>query len=189
VSQFRSRRKGGVHVELPQHAGALLNNLARQLVELLSEGEPQERVGGDPLEELLDFGAPRDRPADPALQRLLPDGHRDDDVASAEFRRFTEATLRQSKIHDATVVVSCLDGLAAEEVEGDLEFELDAVQARCWMRCLTDLRLALATRLDIQTGEADGWENLAEDDERLPLFEIYDWLGYLLESLVDSVRH
>jgi hypothetical protein len=176
-----------VYAEFPPHAAGLLSNLARQLIELLSEGEPHQRIGDDPLEALLDFGAPRDRPEDPALQRLLPDAHRDDEEAAAEFRRFTEGTLRQSKIHDATVVVVCLDEVTDGEVD-DVELELDAVQARCWMRCLTDLRLALAARLDIQAGEEDSWENLPDDDERLPLFEIYGWLGYLLESLIDAVR-
>ncbi len=188
MSTFRSRRKGGVYAELPPHAASLLNNLARQLIELLSEGEARQRVGEDPLEALLDFGAPRDRPDDPALQRLLPDAHRDDEEAAAEFRRFTEGNLRQSKVHDATVVVLCLGEVTDTDVE-EFEFELDAVQARCWMRCLTDLRLALAARLDIHTGAKDAWENLPDDDERVPLFEIYGWLGYLLESLVNAVRH
>ena len=140
------------------------------------------------MEALLDFGSARERPDDPALQRLLPDAHRDDEEATAEFRRFTEGALRQSKIHDATVVVVCLGEISEGDME-DVEFELDAVQARCWLRCLTDLRLALAARLDIQAGDEDAWQDLSDDDERLPLFEIYGWLGYLLESLIDVVRH
>lgn len=189
MSTFRSRRKGGVHVELPPSASGLLANLARQLIELLSEGEAHQRVGQDPLEAMLDFGAPRDRPDDPALQRLLPDAHLDDEAAAAEFRRFTEATLRQSKIQDATVVVLCLGDVTDTDVgDVELELELDAAQARSWMRCLTDLRLAMAARLDIRAGDEDSWENLRDDDERVPLFEIYGWLGYLLESLVQAVR-
>lgn len=188
MSHFKSRRKGGVYVELPPQAAGLLANLSRQLIELLSEGEPRQRVGDDPLETLLDFGSARERPDDPALQRLLPDAHRDDEEAAAEFRRFTEGSLRQSKVHDATVVVVCL-GDIPDGYTQDVEFELDAVQARCWMRCLTDLRLALAARLDIRPGDEDAWQNLPDDDKRLPLFEIYGWLGYLLESLIDAVRH
>ncbi len=187
MSQFSRRRKGGVYAEFPPYAAALLANLARQLIELLGEGEPRQRVGDDPLEALLDFGGPRERPDDPALQRLLPDAHRDDEAAAAEFRRFTEGTLRQSKAHDATVVVLSLGEVVDVEVD-DVEFELDADQARSWMRCLTDLRLALAARLDIQAGDEATWESLPDDDARLPLFEIYGWLGYLLESLIDAAR-
>ena len=39
-----------------------------------------------------------ERPDDPALARLLPDAYADDDEASAEFRRFTERTLRETKM-------------------------------------------------------------------------------------------
>ena len=79
-------------------------NLARQLIELLSDGEPLEPVGDDPLEAMLDFDAPREAPEDPALLRLLPDAHRDDAEVAAEFRRFTERGLRESKVDDA---ISC----------------------------------------------------------------------------------
>lgn len=187
MSQFRARRRGGVYAEFAPAAAALIGNLARQLIELLSEGEPQQSVGTDPLEALLDFDSPRDQPDDPALQRLLPAAHLDDAEAAAEFRRFTEASLRQSKVHDATVVVVCIGEVSPDDVE-DVELELNPTQARSWMRCLNDLRLAIAARLDIQAGDEQVWENLTADDDRLPVYEIYAWLGYLLESLIDAVR-
>ena len=43
-------------------------------------------------------------PDDPALRRLLPDAYRDDAEAAAEFRRYTDATLRGGKRADVTVV-------------------------------------------------------------------------------------
>ena len=188
MTVFRSRRRGGVLVSLPPYAAGLLASLARQLVELLSDGEPS---GGsdDPLEELLAIDGPRERPSDPALRRLLPDAHADDEEASAEFRRFTERTLRQGKIRDATVVVDKLIGVEdLPDGAEDLEFELDRDETRAWLRCLTDLRLTLAERLEITSGDEDGWESLAESDERRPIVEIYSWLGYLLESLLDAAR-
>ena len=97
MTTFRGRRKGKVSVELPPYAAGLIENLARQLVELLRDGESIEPVGTDPLEAMLDFDAPREAPDDPALLRLLPDARPDDAEASAEFRRFTEKTLRETK--------------------------------------------------------------------------------------------
>lgn len=189
MSDFRALRKGGVHGELPGHAAALLASLARQLIELLSDGEPQEQIGSDPLEAMLDFDAPRDKPDDPALQRLLPDAHRDDAEAAAEFRRFTERNLRDAKIDDAVVVLGSL-GADEGELTGDpaqaVEFELDRDAARSWMRCLTDLRLTLAARLEVTADDEEFWAALPDDDERLPVYEIYGWLGYLLESLLDA---
>jgi hypothetical protein len=190
MTQFRARRKGGVQAELPAHAAALLVSLARQLVELLSDGEAIQPVGGDPLEALLDFDAPREQPQDPALLRLLPDGHRDDDEAAAEFRRYTERSLRDVKIADAMTVIEAIgeipDDLPADAA--DLEFEIGADDARAWLRCLTDMRLTLAERLGVTADDESYWESLPDDDARLAVYEIYGWLGYVLESLLDSIR-
>jgi hypothetical protein len=187
VSTFRSRRRGGVYVVLPPYAAGLLANLARQLVELLSDGEVMQPAGVDPLEAMLDFDAPREEPEDPALLRLLPPAHRTDDELASEFRRFTERGLREGKVRDALVVVTKL-GEVEDGVPDDLEFELDAQQARSWMRCITDLRLTLAARLGVRADDDNFWESLPEDDERRGVYEIYGWLGYLLESLLDAVR-
>jgi hypothetical protein len=191
MTQFRARRKGSVQVELPAHAAALLASLARQLVELLSDGEASQPVDADPLEAMLDFDSPREPPQDPALLRLLPDAHRGDVEASAEFRRFTERSLRDGKVADAMTVIDDIgeipDDLPPDAA--DFEFEIDADAARAWLRCLTDMRLTLAERLGVTAEDEAYWESLPDDDTRLPVYEIYGWLGYLLESLLDSVRH
>jgi hypothetical protein len=191
MTQFRARRKGAVHVELPVHAAVLIANLARQLVELLSDGEASQPLDTDPLEAMLDFDTPREAPQDPALLRLLPDAHRDDEEAAAEFRRFTERSLRDAKIADAFVVVESIGDVADDEDEDppDVEFELDAEAARSWLRSLTDMRLTLAERLGVTPDDEAYWASLPDDDPRLPVYEIYGWLGYLLESLLDAVRH
>src|SRR6476661_9877078 len=89
MTEFRSRRKGAVYVELPPYAAGLLANLTRQLIELLSDGESTS-ASDDPLEAMVGLDGPRDTPEDPALLRLLPDAHPEDPEASAEFRRLTE---------------------------------------------------------------------------------------------------
>jgi hypothetical protein len=187
MTTFKSRRKGGVYVVLPPYAAGLIANLARQLVELLSDGEVVQPAGADPLEALLDFDLPRDEPDDPALLRLLPPAHRTDDELAAEFRRFTERDLRDGKVRDALVVIGKLEAFE-DGVPDDLEFELDAEQSRAWMRCLTDLRLTLAARLGVRADDESFWDSLPDDDERRGVYEIYGWLGYLLESLLDAVR-
>ncbi len=187
MTVFRARRKGQVSVELPTYAAGLLASLVRQLVELLSDGEAQATTS-DPLEEILDFSTPREAPQDPALRRLLPDAHRDDPEAAAEFRRFTERGLREAKVADALVVLAALELPADEAAAADLELELDSSSARAWMRCLTDLRLTLAERLGITAESEELWQDLPADDERLPGYEIYGWLSYLLESLVHAVQ-
>jgi len=187
MSLFRSRRRGRVLVELPPYAAGLLVNLTRQLIELLSDGEPTD-ASRDPLEAMLAMDGPRDAPEDAALRRLFPDARQDDEEAAAEFRRFTERTLRDGKIRDARVVltrVGAVDEPADGDPEVDLEFELDREEVRSWLRCLTDLRLTLAERLGVTANDDAYWDSLEPDDERLPIYEIYGWLGYLLESLLD----
>lgn len=186
MTEFRSRRKGGVYVELPPHAAGLLANLVRQLIELLSDGEASSS-NADPLEALVGLDGPRDTPDDPALLRLLPDAHREDPEAAAEFRRLTERSLRDGKLRDATVVLSSLsdvDEIAAE----DLEFEISRDEVRSWLRTLTDLRLTLAERLGVTANDEDYWASLDPDDEKLPVYEIYQWLSFLLESLLDATK-
>ncbi len=188
MTTFRPHRKGSVYVEVPPYAARLLASLARQLIELLRDGEASVQVAAeDPLEALLKLDEAREVPVDPALLRLLPNAHIDDAEANAEFRRYTERTLRDSKVADATVVLGALESVEETDVD-DLEFVLDGAQARAWMRCLTALRLTLAERLGVTADDDDYWESLDADDDRLPIYEIYGWLGYLLESLIDALR-
>jgi hypothetical protein len=188
MTQFRARRRGGVHAELPPYAATLLSSLARQLIELLSDGEAAQPVGDDPLEAMLEgVVTPREPPEDPALLRLLPDGHRNDADAAAEFRRFTERGLREGKVADAMAVLESLGEIGEDDVN-DIEFELDADGVRSWLRCLTDMRLTLAERLGVTADDEDYWGSLPADDARVPVYEIYGWIGYLLESLLDAIH-
>lgn len=187
MTHFRPHRKGSVYVEFPPYAARLLANLTRQLIELLRDGEATPQAGEDPLEAMLTVDGPREAPDDPALLRLFPNAHLDDEEAAAEFRRYTERSLREAKVADASVLLASIGPLDDEEVD-DLEFVLDTEQARAWMRCLTSLRLTLAERLGVTAEDDDYWEALDENDPRLPVYEIYGWLGYLLESLIAAVR-
>jgi hypothetical protein len=195
VSYFRSRRKGRVYVEMPAFSARLIADLARQLIELLSDGEPTGEGGVDPLEELVVMDSPREPPTDPALLRLLPDAYPDDAEVAAEFRRFTEQSLRKAKIEAAQVVVASVSDtedsdLEPAEADATVEFELTADQARAWMRCLTDLRLTLAARLDVSTNDDETtWLSLPDDDPRGSLYRIYGWLGFQLETLLDAAQH
>ncbi len=190
MSYFRSRRKGRVYVEMPAYSGLLIADLARQLIELLSDGEVTDAADVDPLEELVSMDSPREPPSDPALLRLLPDARTDDAEANAEFRRFTEKGLRKAKVDAAFIVVQTVGELDPEDATGEaaIEFELTGEEARAWLRCLTDLRLTLAARLELTADDDEAtWLALPENDPRGSLYRIYGWLGYQLESLLEAV--
>lgn len=170
----------------------LLRSLAAQLVELLHNESAVAPVEQDPLEAMLDFSGPTTAPEDPVLRRLFPTAYRDDDEAAGEFRRFTEGQLRDGKARAAGAIIDVLEeaGLPAEPTDEDLtiDVELEPEAALIWLRSLTDLRLALGTRLGVEEGDEDYWHSLPEEDPRGQAHHIYEWLGFLQETLVLSIR-
>ena len=169
----------------------LLRSLASQLVELLRNESAVPREGVDPLEAMMDFSGPTSAPEDPVLARLFPTAYPGDEEASAEFRRFTEGTLRDGKAAAACAIIDGLEeaGLPPELTEDGLmiDVELDPPAAETWMRSFTDLRLALATRLEVEEGDEEFWYSLPDDDPRAQAHDIYEWVGYLQETLVDAL--
>jgi hypothetical protein len=129
---------------------------------------------------------PVNLPSDPALRRLLPDAYREDPDAAAEFRRYTEASLRDDMMADLRAV---RQDLLVISDKGHATLDDEAAQA--WLRVLNRVRLVLAVRLEIET--ADDHEALAllasldDDDPRVEPFLMYEWVGYVLGSLLEAV--
>jgi len=159
------RRSGKVCVARfsPQEA-QILRQCVAELAALLSEG--------------------LDR-ADPAVERLFPDVYPTDASETAEFRRFTEADLKSAKLDQAKTVLSDL-------LESGGEVRLDEQAADVWLRALTDVRLALGTRLGI-SDDTDIEEELDEavlkdpTSPRVGQISVYAYLSFLQESLVDAI--
>jgi hypothetical protein len=189
----RHRRSKQVIATLSGFEADLLRSLAAQLVELLRNEAAVPSETTDPLESLFagDFSGPTTEPEDPVLARLFPNAYRDDGEAAAEFRRFTEGGLRDGKARAAGTIIDTLEeaGLPAEPGSDELtiDVELDPEAAEVWMRALTDLRLALGTRLEVEEGDEEYWYSLPDDDPRGQAHHIYEWLGYLQETLVHAV--
>lgn len=188
----RHRRSKNIIATFSAFEADLLRSLAAQVVELMLDGRAAPVQDPDPLAALFDFAGPTTEPEDPVLARLLPNAYRDDEEAAGDFRRFTENGLRDSKSRAAEAIISGLEeaGLPDEGTpipDGDastIDVELSADQAEIWMRSLADLRLALATRLGVQEGDEDYWAELPDDDPRGHAHHIYEWLGFLQETLV-----
>ena len=184
-------RGQGVMATFSGFEADLLRSLASQLVELLRNEAAAPRGSSDPLEAMLDFTGPTTEPEDPVLARLFPTAYPDDEEAAGEFRRFTEGSLRDGKARNAVLIIDQLEeaGLPPELDEDSLaiDVELDPEQAAAWMRSFTDIRLALATRLGVEEGDDDYWRRLPEEDPRSHVHDIYEWMGYLQETLVASL--
>ena len=188
---FQRRRGGGAVATFTGFEADLLRSLASQLVELLRNEMAAPSAGDDPLEQLLDFSGPTTEPDDPVLARLFPNAYPNDEEAAGEFRRFTEGALRDSKARGAVHIIDTLEeaGLPPELSEDGLmiDVELDPATAETWMRSFTDIRLALATRLGVEDDDEGYWEALSEDDPHGQVYRIYQWVGYLQETLVDAL--
>jgi len=188
----RHRRSKRVIGTLSGFEADLLRSLAAQLVELLRNEAAIPSESEDPLADLFaDFSGPTTMPEDPVLARLFPDAYREDGDASAEFRRFTESTLRDGKARAAGTIIDTLEeaGLPTEPTEEELtiDVELDPGTAEVWLRALTDLRLALGTRLEVEEGDEEYWYSLPDDDPRGQAHHIYEWLAYLQETLIQAL--
>jgi len=115
--------------------------------------------------------------SDPVAARMFPDAYPGDAEASAEFRRWTESDLVTQKRTNASTVHAWLTGGNAGAFGPDDE--------QAWLRCLTDLRLTIADRLGIVDSASE--EQSSAADAGVGLRDVYDWLGYVQEHLVETL--
>lgn len=197
MKPFKRRRRGGLCATFEPGEAQVIASLTSQVVELLRDRNGELASDPDPLAgELGLSGGPSLPPEDPVLLRLLPDAYRGDSDESAEFRRFTERALTSSKVANAEAVLASLReaGLDETVISDDdaedlepLEVELDADTVQAWLRTLTDVRLSLAVRLGIDADEDAMLLHQSEDEAVIAMTELYDWLGYVQETLVTAL--
>ena len=193
MKPFKKRRRGGITATFEAGEAHLLASLSGQVVELLRDRNGADESTADPLATQLGMGGPSLPPEDPVLKRLLPDAYRDDEEGAGEFRRFTERSLTSAKVANAeTLIASLVDGgltfgATAVEDEEPVEIELDDNEVQAWLRALTDVRLSLAVRLGIEEDEDILLVAQSEDEAIAAMSEIYDWLGYVQETLIAAL--
>lgn len=156
----------------------VLLNLSSQLIEILAERV--DVVDEDPLAEMVGITGHDSPPDDAVLLRLLPNAYADP-VESAEFRRYTESTLRAKKREHAMHMRTHL-------VEADEStISLNEQGAQAWLGAMNDIRLALGVRLNVEENSYDYFELLSPEDPMQAVFAVYSWLGWLQESLVNTL--
>lgn len=178
---FSRSRGGTIRLRLDPVEITVLDDLVQQLSDLVSPSPVDPDA--DPLAALVGIDAHAEIPVDPALHRLLPDAYKDDEAASADFRRFTERSLREGKAERAATVKAGLVTLAASD--GQAEFTREDSQA--WLGSLNDLRLVLASRLAVDDDEGEWRRRIEGDPEAEQGAVIYDWLTWLQDALVNAL--
>lgn len=185
--EFRRDDSGTVSAMFEPVEVTLLRHVTAQLLQLLASVDTEDAA-------ML---------AQPAIHRLLPAAYPDDPEAAAEFRRFTADGLLEGKIANAGTLLAALgddepftsdpaDGSADDSTDDSgfpvhdplpVPIVLDEAQVQSWLRTLTDLRLVVADRLQI---DSSGTPSLDDEDSRV-VNDIYNWLGMVQESLVYAI--
>lgn len=153
---------------LPAEELELLRHVLRDLDSMLAPDEPDPAADADATPDwarelgLQEPSASVRPPSDPALARLLPDGSAEDPLIAEEFRRLTEPSLRAAKREAIAQALAPLDNAV------DGRVQLTTEQLAALLRALTDVRLVIAQRLEIES-DADAealHEWLVRDAER-----------------------
>ena len=173
---------GGAVAFFEQAQAGVIRSLVGQIAELVTNESESAQPDTDQsdLEAQLGLSSHVEPPDDPVLARLLPDGYSNDPDAAAEFRRYTEESLRSSKVASAQAVLASLPS-------GGGEVRLSEPECQQWLRALNDVRLALSVRLGITDENDDLMENLSVDDPRSAYVWVYQWLAYLQDSLIEAL--
>ncbi|MEU7633623.1 DUF2017 domain-containing protein [Nocardia sp. NPDC049220] len=183
-----SRKNSLSGLKLRSEMDAREANVLRSLVGAVT-GLLTERAASAPEDDLTALTGLRSGntspPEDPRLRRLLPDFHRSEPGSPDADRANLNSALRG--LHEPDIIDA---KLAAGSVVLDTvptsggRIALTPEQADAWLAALTDVRLALGTVLDI---DAETPDHLDPDDPRAPHLDVYHWLTWMQDSLLQAL--
>jgi hypothetical protein len=150
------RKRAGVTVSVGEQEAELLRDLVRQYLEVLDSEAGEDAV----------------------TKRLYPDASVDDNQVRDAYRDLAHDSLADHKRGTAETALRTLGD------KGPWHGSLSEEERDAWMVLLTDLRLVLGTRLDVDE-EKMSMEPDPTDPEQWPL-ALMHYLGWLQESLVKA---
>jgi hypothetical protein len=112
--------------------------------------------------------------SDPSLQRVFPPAHPDDPIAELEYERSSGGALLAGKLQQLETFERCI----AQKV-------LNEDDVLACMRAANDIRLVLGTRIDVSEGSTPA--DFVGDAETESTFELYGYLSWLVESMIDAL--
>ncbi|HEV2755028.1 MAG TPA: DUF2017 family protein [Actinomycetota bacterium] len=129
----------------------------------------------DESRRLLEADVPRE---DPVIARLFPDAYEDPEDARS-YEEMVGSELRAAKLDGLRMVGESLGQ------SGDATVELSPELTSAWLAWLTDVRLAVGTRLGV-TEEKMG-EEVDPGSPDAPAWEVLHWLGWIQESIIQRL--
>lgn len=157
MPEIRAGRDGVVQVRLDRQEADLMRSLLDEVTSLL---EPD---------------APRN---DPVVERLFPDAF-ESAKDSRAYRELVGDDLRAGKKEALSTVGDKLGD------SGRATFPLDAGAVDAWLTVLTDLRLALGTRLGVTEETMEEEPDTNNPDG--PAKAVLHWLGWLQEMTISEM--
>lgn len=174
--------------EMDAHEASVLRSLVASVLGML-----EDRAGQAPQDDLAQLTGLRTgnaTPPDiPAVRRLLPDFHRPDpDAATNADDESADLNGAMRSLHEPTIIDAKLAAgamILRTVPESGGRVVLTPEQAESWLYALNDVRLALGATLDI---DDDTPETLDDDDPRAPHLDVYHWLTWVQDSLVQALQ-
>ena len=114
---------------------------------------------------------------DAVVERLFPNAYESPEDESA-FRDIVGDDLRRHKLDALTEVRSALGA------RGSATVTLSESSTTAWLTALTDMRLAIGTRLDVS--EESMSQELDHDDATSSSMLVLHWLGWVQESILQA---
>jgi hypothetical protein len=128
------------------------------------------------IDELLDV-LRREEADDRVSQRLFPDAY-DSAEDTAAYNELVSDQLRRDKI-------GSLQGVRNDLGRDGVDITLSRQSSERWLTALTDLRLALGTRLEMT--EQKMAADLDPQDPQAPSLAVLHWLGWVQESMLQAM--
>ncbi|MBU6200427.1 MAG: DUF2017 family protein [Acidobacteria bacterium] len=113
------------------------------------------------------------------LRRLFPAAYHDHAEHEAEYQRLVHEDLASTRLAS---LVTVGEVLGCDPGSDELELGEDDLDAL--MRALNDLRLVIGTLLDVSEDTDAG--DVGPDDPDFGHFQLYGYLGWLLEGIVQA---
>jgi hypothetical protein len=145
-----------LRLSLEQGETQVLQQLIDELLELLLTEEADDRVS----------------------RRLFPDAY-DSAEDTAAYNQLVFDQLRRDKI-------GSLQQMRSDLGRGGTEVTLSRESSEKWLTALTDLRLALGTRLEMT--EQKMAADLDPQDPEAPWLAALHWLGWVQESMLEALN-
>jgi hypothetical protein len=156
MSEFISEPGSAVRVQLEEHEAGVMRSLVTE------------------MRTMLDSPAP----TDPVMERLFPRAYTTDSD-EASYKELVFSDLETSKKN----ALDTLDrGLGQS---GPVDLGLSNEEANEWLTALTDMRLAIGTRLDVTEEKMSA--ELEPDDPNAPAMAVMHWLGWVQESIIERI--